>query len=487
MRSHEQLRDPLRGNRYGVSGVSFSPHGSTLASSYSDGTVQLWDARSHRQLGAALRFPTDALVPFDAAMSFRPDGRVLAVAHARATITWDVVTHRRLGPTLTASTNVIALAFSPDGSTLAGGGADETTTLWTAGPRTRRGAVLTGHEAPVYDVAFSADGGTLATLDAYGTVRLWNVTARRQRGGPLIPRPDHGGALLARSRGPTSLVFGRDGRTLALVSANKTIRWDVRTHKRLLPALKRHAALTIPSSNIDSAISADGRTFAAFTKVGELRLWDVRTHKQLGAPPLRSDPSGPIAFSPDGRTIAVRTMDRRTGRAMIRSWDVRTHLPIGEPVALDAAAGVSTIEVTPDGRMVASGGGDGTIRLSDPRARKQLVATLVGHTSPVADLVFSRDGRTMASSDFQEIRLWDVPTRTQLGPPLSGDALPAFSPDGRTLLSTNRHRAIRLRENILWRNLAELRDEVCQLVGGGLSKTEWRRFAGTMPYHRSCP
>jgi WD40 repeat protein len=169
---------------------------------------------------------------------------------------------------------------------------------------------------------------------------------------------------------------------------------------------------------------------------------------------------------------------------------VRTHKQLGTPLTGHAFY-VWSVASSPDRHTLASASLDTTIRLWDMRTRRQLGAPLTGHKTSVRSVAFSPDGRTLASGSFDTtIRLWDVRTHDQLGAPLTGHTNAvrsvAFSPDGRTLASASDDNTIRLWDKILWRNVAELQAEVCNLVGNGLSRIEWTQYATGIPYRQSC-
>jgi WD40 repeat protein len=511
VRTHEQRGVPLTGHTQSVMSVAFSRSGNRLASSGSDQTIRLWDVRSHKQLGAPLRDRTKA-------MAFSPDGRTVASARADSTIQlWDVRTHVRRGAPLSGhAVGVSSLAFSPDGRTLASAGYDHTIRLWDARTSRQRGAPLIGHTDGVLSIGFSRDGRMLASASDDKTIRLWDVQTRNELATPLIGHtsvvhsvtfsPD-GRTLASASRDGTirlwterthrqlagpltghasavrSAVFVADGRTLASAAADKTVRlWDVRTHKQL------GAPLTGHTGAINSvASSSDGRTLASASEDKTVRLWDVRTRKQLGAP-LR----GPtvavtsVAFSPDGRTLASANDD-----GTVWLWDVRTHKPLYEPIRDDIGSTLYSVAFSPDGRTLAFAGVGGKVWLWDVRTRKQLGAPLGGIASTVKGVAFSPDGRTLASAnEDRTVRLWDVRARKQLGRPLPGHRggveSVAFSPDGRTLASAGEDNMVRLWGGILWHDVAELQIEVCELVGSGLSRTEWAQYANGIAYGDGC-
>ena len=107
-------------------------------------------------------------------------------------------------------------------------------------------------------------------------------------------------------------------------------------------------------------------------------------------------------------------------------------------------------------------------------------------------VLWSPDGRTLATRGGlgDQLGLWDVRTHKPLGrlgvelAPFPGTI--AMSPDGRTLAYPGEGNTVGLTKSLLWRDLAELERDVCGLVGRGLTRQEWARYAGGVPYRRTC-
>ncbi|MCP4398358.1 MAG: hypothetical protein GY801_13810 [bacterium] len=138
-----------------------------------------------------------------------------------------------------------------------------------------------------------------------------------------------------------------------------------------------------------------------------------------------------VAFSPDGRMLASGSADHT-----IKLWEVQTGQELRTLAGHDDI--VESVAFSPDGQTLASGSHDNTIKLWDIQTGQNL-RTLTGHNNRVYSVVFSPDGQTLASgSDDNTIKLWDIRTRKELHTLIGHDSVVssvAFSPDGQMLAS----------------------------------------------------
>jgi WD40 repeat protein len=301
-----------------------------------------------------------------------------------ATITTDAILVGHTGP-------VYSVAFHPDARTLVSGG-DVTARLWDLATR-QTTSVLTS-ETPELSVVLSPDGHIVAAAHQDGTVSLWTIAT-----GQITTLTGSNGRV-------QSMAFSPDGRGLASSEAQ--------------PQPRQRGQVGRTTTNI--------------------RLWDLATGQATTVSSLADSYGSAVAFHPGGHILA--SCGGMDGSAHL------LNLATGQVTMLAGhTSGIEAVAFSPDGRRLATGSTDATVRLWD-LATGQTTMTLNPHGGYVVSVAFSPDGRVLASTSLDAtVRLWD-PATGQATATLFGHAETvesmAFSPDGRTLASGSRDRTVRL-------------------------------------------
>ena len=148
---------------------------------------------------------------------------------------------------------------------------------------------------------------------------------------------------------------------------------------------------------------------------------------------------------------------------------------------------VNSIVFSPDGKLLASGGHDNNVVLWNAETG-QLVNVLEGHVHRVRSVAFHPEGKILASGSYDtNILLWDVERGGPIGPPLLGHTNDvnsiAWSPDGNTLVSGSWDDMV-----ILWDiNFDSWHNRACHVANRDLTEAEWNQFIGSdYPYRSLC-
>ena len=392
------------------------------------------------------------------AVAYSPDGRTLATAGEDSAI---VVRDPSTGSVRMRleghSDAVTCLAFSPDGSTLASGGYDKTVRFWDAATG-RPSATLEGHTQWIFALAFSPDGKSLASAGSDRTIRLWDVASARTK---------------ATLNGPTSavraLAFSPDGKQLASAGADRVATlWDLAT---LAPSatMKGHRG-TIRAL----AFSPDGKQLATAGEDAEVKLWEPKSGRERATLTGHSDMVTALAFTPSGATLASGGLD-----SAIKLWDLKTGR---ERSTLSGHVdGVPAIAFAPGARQLASTGYDGSVRLWDAAAPTLSAAAILEYPGEARGLAFATDGTVLhASGPAGALAAYDPLAGLVDKGTIGGGTSLTVTPDGKTVVLGGVDGKVRLIDAATRREVATLEGHsgevralaVCQggkvLASGGI-------------------
>jgi WD40 repeat protein len=313
-------------------------------------------------------------------MSLEPDGPGTSSTESAPAVESVVPRERTLD---SHPGNVYAATFSPDGRWLATGG-HSSVRVWNA----RTGALIHALDVPAsgsyYAVTFSPDNRYLLTAPvsqkSEAQISVWDM-----KSGLLNDR------IIGLPRGVFQLSFGSDGRTLMACGYFEFVRvWDFPSRRKVrdIPC-ELWARSVVASSKGKIAIGSSKKVTLA---------------ESDGTVIGTGGDTAPYAFSPDGRKLAGSTW--REGRVTI--WDGETLDELGSWDAHEGNA--NTVAISPNGRILATTGGDGKVRLWDVEdVESHRLLAEVSHDAESYGVSFSPDGKTLATTGYDKlVKLWNV-------------------------------------------------------------------------------
>ncbi len=301
---------------------------------------------------------------------------------------------------------VFSVAFSPDGKTLASGSWDGTVRLWEIASR-KELRLFSEQKTPIRAVAFSPDSKLLA----YGGEGVGIVLRETATGRELHRLKGH--------RGPITVVaFSPDGKLLASKSYDQTFRlWDVTTGREVRRLSSTNDPKEVNDVECPISFALDGKTVASATVLHgafagleqrTFRVWDVASGAEIRSFKDSNPSPGAVAFSPDNRLLAVATGRMRGNPPRINIWDVGTGKAL-QPIEVTQAAyfqpALFALVFSPDGKTLASSL-SGPIVLWEVATRQEVCR--FPNTQAIS-LAFSPTGRLLASSSIDiSVLLWDL-------------------------------------------------------------------------------
>jgi WD40 repeat protein len=503
-----------------VLSLVFSPDSKTLAGISSVNQVTFWDVATREKIGKPFQIGEEYSQNGVEKIAFYKDAKTLLAMYADGSlIAWQVETHNQIYKTqplltreqylLSQSGNIIApeinLMAVRDGSSI------RILDIQTGHEITR----LTGNANQVSWMDFTPDGTSFLTGNS-SQFSFWNFS--------------NSSKLIQKS-------IENKGSTFTLSPDEKLLAFDdfglVRIFDFQQNSVVKELGIGEDRAGRPIAFSPDSKLLAAGNSKG-ITLWNLEAGKPEGEPfitvvdEIHSPAADGVVFSHDGKTLVF------DGGGSIHFWDISSHNKIAEDIPGGFSYG-QVPAVTPDEKLIAVreyvnsvSDGINNVVLVDMKT-KQKVGLPMEHSSYVRLMVFSPDGKTLATSDDRFIRFWDVTTQKLIGNPIPRifgelpEAL-AYSPDGKTLaigtyLNSVKFMDVKSRQflghgiqsidwpadNVIYTrdgktllvssNKIDLLDvdpqsweeKICQRVGRNFTRMEWDYFLPDDPYRATCP
>ncbi len=368
-----------------------------------------------------------------------PDGSLIVTGNRDGSISTWSSTGTRLASNVAGHTLAIEeVDFTPDGRWLISGSDDASVLLWDlADPRDVPKPRLLGETSGyVWSVAVAPDGSTAASASEDGTIRIWDLVTRRQIGPAWVDLEFD--AL--------TVAFSPDGEMLLVGTGRGEVTgWALDDRRIVIPTFNAHK-----SDVWEIEFNSDGSRFATASSDGRIRVWDTSTQKLIAEPFARSaydvrgvlldgdvvlagdekgrllvtspdGPARPTSFAPLGAqvvdaSLASGTLATLGGDQRLQVWS-RGSEQIATVVE-EHTKGAFALTASSDGARIATGDGDGNVRVFSATSGKRELGPIRLHEGSVWGLTFSEDGTRLASGgEDGDVQVIDAATGEQLASP----------------------------------------------------------------------
>lgn len=442
-----------------IRGIAFNADGSQLISGSSDRRAWLWDAATGKFLARSPDTIEGGHINTIAGVAINPiNGQVATVSWDNTVKLWNLKhegetwSFNRVATLAGHANSIWAAAYSPDGKLLATGSSDTTVILWKPDQTNQIGTPFAYMTRDVWALDASSDHKQLAAGDDAGNIRVWNYDGHVLTEAFKIKQDQ---AVLA-------VAFSHNNKWLASAGLDQTIHvWDTATGKELWQ---------IPNAHADQiwglAFNPNDTWLASASYDTTAKIWDTATHQQVGMTLVHKDPDKKddrvfaVTFNDDGTQLLVagyaptifmwdvskpasfqslaplakhsaavnslsfnpvfpRLMASTSDDKSLLIWNVFTHQPTAPVLGLNES--MEAVNFSPNGNWLASATDNKTVLLWQLDSERcstnwnpntcqpaRLGTPLIGHKTPVENVVFLSDKALVSSSADGQLILWDL-------------------------------------------------------------------------------
>ncbi len=503
-------KHPIK-NEAAAMSVAFNPSGKTLAAGDAKGSIVFFDTTSWQEL--PMRLNDEARI--EGLFYLKDSTTLISASVGKPLILWNTEKSQRIDSISIGSGffGHAAVILSPTGDTLAVSGCyqyDNTgficqrgaVLLWNVGDQ----ALLTHAFAKVNndnwrnDQFISQDGRLMAQTECVKVEKVDELNDKCVAGRIVVVDAATGQNIGQPLEGlPAEIdaaTFNQNGDELVAVSCNRREKlmcvqsridwWDLETGRPL------HPLITYDHWILHIALGPDGKTLFFDGKDNTVERIDLDTGQLVGQP-LKGFAVNEMAFSPDGKTMAIGgcvQFFQNCKQSEIRFWNTETWQMASDTISLTAGStdvsytDIRALEFSPDGTFMAIATPAG-VKLLDMYKHQ-----LVDYTIPevnINSIAFNRKGNVLAvygkaSSQEGYLSLWDLEKTQLIGKPFRVDFRDryrfVFSLDDAQLISNG---------GIAWNvNPLSWFARACQMANRNLTEQEWRTYMDDKLYHKTC-
>ncbi len=387
----------LRGHTNVIRQIAFAPQGQWLASVSGDQTLRIW-----RVKGSTERWKGSGHSARVTSLSFGPLGKIIASGSGDRTIRlWDSWTGKPL-LSLRGHTNAIrSVALSPDGMRLVSNGYDKTTRIWRIQRSYSAGGEWRGREIhrfrdysmPRFKKPFSMEGNKLLMMRG-PLLHVWDFFSLQRSLFWDAGRASPSGRSKRNSSQLSDVAFHPNGSLVVSADFSRQVKlWKLSDHSLV-------RSFQAPEVQLEIQIDPTGQYIASMGRAPHIYLWGLSSdEKQTRVLRGHKGYVSGLAFGPVGKNLASSSTD-----GSVRLWDLKSGK---SRVLLKRKRRQAFYEVAfrPDGGQVAAASSDQRIYLWDlPSGAMHL---LPGHIGGITGLTYSPDSKILASSGNDgTLRLW---------------------------------------------------------------------------------